>query len=174
MAAVIALLVIALLLTNKSEKFVEMFGFSGHSPARGVRFDRPYKGSGSLRDEPITVTRDQINMIIQAVMKEMDTCMYPLETNNIKLIDDSVYRTNFTFMASDAGFPIGVGIQADVMLKDNVASVVGMSTQPMKISGNIEVFNQSIGAEFQEFEMISKSNLPTLDALSNAKKSLGI
>jgi len=174
MAAVIALLIIALLLTNKSEKFVEMFGFSGHSPAKGVRFDRPYRGTGSLRDKPIAVTRNDINMMIQAVMKEMDTCMYPLETNNVRLIDDSVYRANFTFMASDAGFPIGVGIQADIMLKDNIASVVGMSTQPMKIDGNIEAFNQSIGADFQGFEMISKSNLPTLDALSNAKNSFGI
>ena len=174
MAAVIALLVIALLLTNKSEKFVEMFGFSGHSPAKGVRFDRPYKGSGSLRDDPITVTRDQINMIIQAVMKEMNTCMYPVETNNIKLIDDSVYRANFTFMASDAGFPIGVGFQADVMLKGNEANVVGISTQPMKISDNIQAFNQSVGAEFQGFEVVSKSNVPTLDALSNAKNSFGI
>lgn len=133
-----------------------------------------HTGGGNLRDEPVTVTRDHVNMIIQAVMKDMDTCMYPLETKNIRLIDDSVYRANFTFMASDAGFPIGVGIQADVMLKDNIASVVGMSTQPMKIDGNIEAFNPSIGAEFQGFELISKSNLPTLDALSNAKNSFGV
>lgn len=174
MAAVIALLVIALLLTNKSEKFVEMFGFSGHSVAKGVRIDRPYKGSGNLRDEAITITRDQMNTVIQAVMKEMETCVYPLETNNIKLIDESVYRANFTFMASDGGFPIGVGIQADVMLKDNVATVVGMSTQPMKTTNNIEAFNPSIGAEFQGFEIISKTNAPTADALSNAKNSFSI
>ena len=171
MAAVIALLVIALLLTNKSEKFVEMFGFSGHSPAKGVRLDRPYKGSGSLRDDPITVTRDQINMIIQAVMKEMDTCVYPLETNRVREIGDSVYRCNFTFMANDGGFPIGVGVQSDVMLKDGKANVMGITTQPLKTNGDIQPFNQSVGSEFQEFEMILKKNVPSADALSEAKNS---
>lgn len=172
MAAVIALLVIALLLTNKSEKFVEMFGFSGHSPAKGLNINRPYEGAGSSpSDKAVALNNTQMNTIIQAVMKDIGTCVYPLETNRVREIGDSVYRCNFTFMANDGGFPIGVGVQSDIMLKDGTANVMGITTQPLKTNGDIQPFNQSVGSEFQEFEMILKKNVPSADALSEAKNS---
>ena len=172
MAAVIALLVITLLLTNKSEKFVEMFGFSGHSPAKGLNINRPYEGTEtSPSDKVVALNNTQMNTIIQAVMKDIGTCVYPLETNRVREIDDSVYRCNFTFMANDGGFPIGVGVQSDVMFKDGKANVMGITTQPLKTSDEIQPFNQSVGTDFQDFEMILNKNIPSADALSEAKNS---
>ena len=115
--------------------------------------------------------------IIQGVMKEMGVCdAYPLETNHVHLLSkggaDPVYRCQFTFMMNAGGFPRGVGVQSDVILKDDVATVVGLSTQVVQSKSFIEPFNPSVGSEYSDFDLISKANLPTLDALDNAKKSL--
>ncbi len=50
--------------------------------------------------------------------------------------------------------------------------MVGLSTQVVQSKSFIEPFNPSVGSEYSDFDLISKANLPTLDALDNAKKSL--
>lgn len=176
MAAVIALLAIALVMSSDTEKFVEMFGFSGHSAPKPLVLDKEFDISG-YTEKAATVTRNQMQKIIQGVMKEMDLCdAYPLETNYIHLLQkdgvDPIYRCHFTFMTKDGGFPVGVGVQSDVILKDNSTRVVGLTTQPVRRKNGIEPFNPSIGSEYSDFEVISKNNIPTLTALENAKKSL--
>tara|TARA_R110002073_G_scaffold40478_1_gene114668 strand:+ start:904 stop:1443 length:540 start_codon:yes stop_codon:yes gene_type:complete len=177
MAAIIALLVIALVLTgNKSESFVEMFGFSGHTPSKPIAFDKTFDASG-YEQKTVSLTRNQMQKIIQGVMKEMNMCdAYPLETNHVHLLSksgvDPIYRCQFTFMMNDGGFPAGVGVQTDVRLADDRAHVLGLTTQPVKVKTSIEPFNQSIGSEYSDFELVSKNNLPSVDALDTAKKSL--
>lgn len=176
MAAVIALLALALMMSSNSEQFVEMFGLSGHSAPKPLVLNKEFDISG-YTEKAVTVTRNQMQKIIQGVMKEMDLCdAYPLETNYVHLLQkagvDPIYRCHFTFMTKDGGFPVGVGVQSDVILKDNTTQVVGLTTQPVRVKGGIEPFNPSIGSEYSDFEMISQKNVPDLAALENAKKSL--
>lgn len=176
MAAILAVLFVALMLTSKSEKFVEAFGFSGHSAPNPPVFNKEFDASG-YKEEAVTVTRNQMQKIIQSVMKEMKLCdAYPLETNYVHLLQkggvDPIYRCHFTFMAKDGGFPVGIGVQSDVIMNDNGARVVGLTTQPAKGPGGITPFDPTVGAEYTGFEMISKNNIPNMNALEQAKNSL--
>ena len=176
MAAIIALLLVGLiLLSDKKEKFIEAFGFSGHSSPNPPNFNKQPDLVG-YTEEKTVVDRDQMQRILQSVMAEMDICSaYPLETNHIRKMSkggaDPIYRCSFTFMITDGGFPVGIGVQSDVTMTDEIVKVVSMSTQPIQESDIKAADDAARGGEYADFEIISETSVPTLDALKMAEKS---
>jgi hypothetical protein len=173
MAAIIALALVALImLSDKKENFIEAFGFSGHSAPNPPKFDKQYDTAGYTEEDTV-VERDQVHGIIQSVMAEMDICgAYPLETNQIRKMtkagSDPIYRCSFTFMITDGGFPVGIGVQSDVTHTNEVLS---LRTQPIQASDINSSDVKMSGGEYADFELISEKSAPTMDALKAAEKS---
>lgn len=158
--------------SDGKEKFVEMFGFSGHSNPSPVVIDQPFDLAG-YTEKGAKLSHNDMDRLIQATMDKIGECVFPLETNSVAMYtkdgeNDAIYRCAFTFMKISGGFPVGFGVQTDIKMGENgVARVMGISTQPMRkqTSENVTPYTLSNAAEFEEFEFISKKNIPTIDAL---------
>lgn len=159
-------------MNETKEAFTEMFGFSGYSKSKKLSFDEPFDFEG-FAESSAKLSNDQINNLIQATAKKIGECVHPLETNSITLYTKEgesrqVYRCAFTFMRVSGGFPSGFGVQSDVMVREDGSAVcVGISTQPMRsqTAETVQPYILSTASDYEEFEFISKKNMPTIDAL---------
>lgn len=176
MVVLFVIVAILLLLMTKTEPFVEVMGFAGHSKPTRVSADKRFDYTGYTEGVADVTATDMQKMIhlVQEYFK--DECVYPLETNSIKKFiksntdgaDSSVaYKCAFTFM-STKGFVYGFGVQADIV----DGQLLGVQTQQLSTNGTIKPYTDDVVSDFTEFEMITKKNIPTLQQLKNGEKAL--
>ena len=175
---VLAIAIAALiLLSSDRENFVEQFGFSGYSKPINIRKDSAAFDYTGYTEDVAQLTSDEMNEIIKVTQAGIKTCSYPLETNSIKKYTNAengsvVYKCAFTFMAV-RGFPFGFGVNSDVTLKPS-PQLLGIRTQPISNRGTEAVipYQEDVASDFVDFEMIAKSNIPTLEQLRAGENAL--
>ena len=131
------LLVFVLLLSGGtvSEKFVEVFGFSGYNKPKEVDLNIQSPELSGYTQSGSQITPDEIQSVVIPSQKffndKTGLCVYAVETNDIKKYTNKegsvLYVVRFTFVVTNTGFPYGVGATFHVL----DSRVVGATTQQM-------------------------------------------
>ena len=128
------LFVFLMICGTRSEKFVEIFGFSGYKKPNDVDLNIQAPELSGFVESSDAVSRDEIQSIVipcQEYFKgKTGLCVYAIETSSIKKYTKEgsvLYVVRFMFTVTSSGFPYGVGATFHVL----DSRVVGAVTQQM-------------------------------------------
>lgn len=128
------LFVILMSCGNTSEKFIEMFGFSGYKKPKDVDLNIQAPELSGFVESSGSVTPDEIQNIVLSCQdyfkSKTGLCVYALETNSVKKYTKEgsvLYVVRFMFTVTNTGFPYGIGATFHVL----DSRVVGAVTQQM-------------------------------------------
>ncbi len=163
---VLLLIFVLLICQTKSEGFVEMFGFSGHSnPKEAPTISVNNNGVDTTNFIPIEggMTHDDVNsavtIVTNFITKSTDLCVYPIETSKIeKLINvetgSEFIKVRFMYMVTNTGFPFVFGVDAEIL----DGRVVVANTQEIYRNGKQDMSNENFlpFSEIENFQIYSR------------------
>lgn len=152
--------------TRSVSEGYELFAGAGFKRTPPFKSDLVDPGALGEESQVTDATPDLIQRLVTLVVNSnRGECLYPIETNSLtKFGDSQTYRTSFTFVRPDTGFPTGVVVQSIVDLGTN--RVFGSKTQVVERPANITSYQPGMTAAFSG---VRESSLPTRDALDGIK-----